>query len=210
MPLLNYVNLASSYGPTLNRQNLNISGIVNLRRGLQLSVNSSIVTRQPVIADIGTNTLPGVDLANNPLTPVYQPLPGLAYSCLNEGCGQSQLAAAVAAYNSAYAGTLNRQRRYLSDSRSASELQLGAPVISQDFRLTKAFTIRERYKFSIVAEVFNAFNISNVTIGSYTLDTLAAPGEPQTYSFGQPTGRVAQTFGQGGPRAFQIAGRISF
>jgi hypothetical protein len=32
----------------------------------------------------------------------------------------------------------------------------------------------------------------------------------QTYSFGQPTGRVTQTFGSGGPRALQVGGRFSF
>jgi hypothetical protein len=83
-------------------------------------------------------------------------------------------------------------------------------VLSQDFRLAKTFTFVERYKFSVLAELFNTFNISNLTIGTYQLDTKAAPGAVQAYSFGQATGRVAQTFGSGGPRALQLGARFSF
>ena len=39
----------------------------------------------------------------------------------------------------------------------------GSPTISQDFRLTKVFTLKERYQFRILAEMFNAFNIANLT-----------------------------------------------
>jgi len=46
------------------------------------------------------------------------------------------------------------------------------------------------------------FNISNVTNFNYNLVV------PQT--FGKPNQRVGQTFGSGGPRAFQIAARVSF
>ena len=47
-------------------------------------------------------------------------------------------------------------------------------TISQDFRLTKVFAFKERYRFSIFGEVFNAFNIANLTGYSSTLDTKAA------------------------------------
>ena len=53
-------------------------------------------------------------------------------------------------------------------------------------------------------------DVSNLTIGTYTLDQAAANPANQTYAFGQPTGRVAQTFGSGGPRALQVAARITF
>jgi hypothetical protein len=70
--------------------------------------------------------------------------------------------------------------------------------------------------------MFNAFNISNLTYPSFTLDSLAAgctstvPNgaftncPSQTYAFGQPTGRIGQTFGQGGARAVQVGARITF
>jgi hypothetical protein len=70
--------------------------------------------------------------------------------------------------------------------------------------------------------MFNAFNISNLTYPSsgFTLDSLAAgctltngaftSCPSQNYAFGQPTGRVGQTFGQGGARAVQVGARFTF
>ena len=63
------------------------------------------------------------------------------------------------------------------------------------------FKYKERYTLNIGGEVFNAFNIANLIGYSFNLGTSA---------FGQPTARVLQTFGSGGPRAFQVLGRISF
>ena len=92
------------------------------------------------------------------------------------------------------------------------DYQFGDPVLTQDFRLTKTFTVQEKYKFSILGEVFNAFNISNLTYPSaaWTLDTKSANPATQTYAFGQPTQRVNQTFGSAGPRAFQVGARFTF
>jgi len=85
-----------------------------------------------------------------------------------------------------------------------SNYDLGTPIFSQDFRITKEFAIRERYRFSAFGEFFNAFNIANLTYNaSPTVNSSA---------FGQPTGRVGQasTFGSGGPRAIQVGGRFTF
>jgi len=104
------------------------------------------------------------------------------------------------------------------------DFQFGDPIFSQDVRLTKTFTFKEKYKMSILGEVFNAFNISNLTYPSFTLDSLAAGcslvsgafsscatgASAQSFSFGQPTGRIGQTFGQGGARAFQVGARFQF
>ncbi len=132
----------------------------------------------------------------------YEPLPGLAFNCLNAGCGKTELANAVNAYNQANPN---------SQLALPSNYALSAPVFSQDIRLTKTFVVKERYRFTVLAEMFNALNISNLTIGTYQLDTknvLNPAG--QTYSFGQPTGRVTQTFGSGGPRALQVGARFTF
>jgi len=39
---------------------------------------------------------------------------------------------------------------------------------------------------------------------------IVTPPAGQTYAFGQPTSRVQQVFGSGGPRAVQIGGRFTF
>jgi hypothetical protein len=75
----------------------------------------------------------------------------------------------------------------------------------------------------IMGEMFNAFNISNLTVTSTTLDPantalpgysisngVVTPGVGQTYSFGQASSRVGQTFGSGGPRAVQVGARFTF
>ena len=84
-----------------------------------------------------------------------------------------------------------------------SDYQFGDPTITQDFRLTKVFTFKERYKLSILGEIFNAFNIANLTYpgGAFTLDTKSANPAAQAFAFGQPTQRINQTFCSGGARA---------
>jgi len=91
----------------------------------------------------------------------------------------------------------------------------GDPFFSQDIRLTRLISIREKVKLSLIAEAFNVFNFANLSGYGAGLNALvsAAPGQPtpvQSLTFGQPSSRVNQIFGTGGPRAFQFAARISF
>ncbi len=60
---------------------------------------------------------------------------------------------------------------------------------------------RERWRLSLIGEVFNLYNAANLT--GYSGDLTSA-------AFGQPTARFTQLFGSGGPRAFQLAMRVSF
>jgi hypothetical protein len=53
----------------------------------------------------------------------------------------------------------------------------------------------------LIGEAFKLFNIANLPGPS---GDLLGPG------FRQPTSRVTQVFGSGGPRAFQLAARVSF
>lgn len=98
--------------------------------------------------------------------------------------------------------------------------------LSHDIRVQRAIRIRENVKLNLIGEAFNILNIANLTGYSGTLDayirptatrnattgviTVTAPGRNPTFAFGQPTGRVSPIFGTGGPRAFQIAARLSF
>ncbi len=72
---------------------------------------------------------------------------------------------------------------------------------SLDLRLSRTFVFRERWRLSVVGEVFNLYNASNLS--GYSSD-LTSP------AFGQPTARFTQLCGSGGPRAFQVAMRVSF
>jgi carboxypeptidase family protein len=91
----------------------------------------------------------------------------------------------------------------------------GDGFMTHDLRVTRVIRIRENIKLNVIAEGFNIFNIANLTGFSGTLDqwirpTATAPGRNPDFSFGQATGRVNPIFGSGGPRAFQIAARVSF
>jgi len=127
-------------------------------------------------------------------------------------------------YNTNVVGTVNAQGSKIASSIILPKnYALGERTISQDFRLNKAFTFKEKYKFNIFGEMFNAFNISNLVIGTLALDTSAsassvcqqgsvAPGAAGSIScqFGQATARQGQTFGSAGPRALQIGARFTF
>jgi hypothetical protein len=198
----------AGYGEYLPHHNLQISGTADLPWGFTLSLNSSFISRTPQTAMVPSLDLPGtVPSGSN------EPLPGLGYGCLAAGCSKSQLASAVNAYNTSIVGTKNAQGQTITSQLVVPpDFQFGDPTITQDFRLTKTFTYKERYKLSILGEVFNAFNISNLSYpsGAWVLDTKSANAASQAYAFGQPTQRINQTFGSAGPRAFQVGARITF
>jgi hypothetical protein len=81
-------------------------------------------------------------------------------------------------------------------------------LISQDLRVTKTFSFGERVKLDLIGEVFNLFNIANLTTGGtqgFTLNEVGTPGNPIA-----PSERTTSVFGTGGPRAFQFAAKIRF
>jgi hypothetical protein len=204
-----YTNVAAnnylmSYGPTLPRHNLNLAATSNLPWGFDLSLNMQMLSRSPFTA-----TTNGVDLSGTGISS-STPLPGIQYGCLNATCSKSDLTKAVAAFNTNYAGTKAPNGAVIPAYVLPSHYQLGDPTINQDFRLTKNVVLKERYKFAIFGEVFNAFNIANLRGYGTTLDKLSSNPAAQTYAFGQPTQRALQTFGSAGPRAFQVGGRFSF
>jgi hypothetical protein len=202
----NVLNWMQGYGQYLPHNNINVAGTLSLPWGFELSVNSSIITATPANANIASIALPGVDVAGS------QSLPGLAYNSLNAGTGKQQLANLVSQFNSTYAGTKSAQGGVIPKLvlPNSNNYMIGTPIFSQDFKLSKTFTYRERYRLEVRGEMFNAFNISNVGGQSYTLDTQVAAGAQQTFAFGQPTSRIGQSLGQGGPRAVQVGARFSF
>ncbi|HYL76526.1 MAG TPA: carboxypeptidase regulatory-like domain-containing protein [Bryobacteraceae bacterium] len=193
----NLSNYTSSWGPQAGRQLLNVVGIVDLPWGLQLGFISTMASRGPIMPVIS-----GIDINGNGSG--VTPLPGLSYNCLNLGCGKSELEAAVASWNSTYAGKKDlapNGGKTIPSITLPANYRLGRPFDSQDLRLTKTFTLKERYKFAVLAEMFNVFNYQNYQ--GYNFD-------PSSGVFGIPTQRAGQTFGSGGPRAVQLGARVSF
>jgi hypothetical protein len=84
----------------------------------------------------------------------------------------------------------------------------GDSIISQDVRVTKTFSFGERMKLDLIGEVFNLFNVANLTTGgstAFTLNDADTGGNPIP-----PSERTTSVFGTGGPRAFQFALKFRF
>jgi hypothetical protein len=192
--IFNLNNYFQSFGPNLARHNLTVAGSVNLPLGLQLTLNSSMISRTPVNPVISGIDLSGTGVANSFL-------PELEYNCAPQQCSKDTLSNAVNDFNQNYAGKKAPNGTTIPKITLPSDYQFGDPIISQDVRLTKKFTYKERYSLSLLGEVFNIFNIANLSGYSFALNST---------SFGQPTQRVIQTFGSGGPRAVQFGARLSF
>lgn len=92
---------------------------------------------------------------------------------------------------------------------------------STDLRLSKEFSWGEA-TIAPTLEVFNLFNVTNI-LGTSNLNYSGFsnvltrdssdpqdPGFLRSSSFGQPIGTAGGVFGSGGPRAFQLAVRITF
>jgi hypothetical protein len=203
--IYNLSNWFSAYGPLIPRQNLNISGVVNLPFGFELTLNSSMITRTPV-QPLAT----GVDLTGTQST-VSTPIDITGqYRCFAVSCGQAQLAAAVAAFDAEYAGTKTPSGKTIPTYVLPPHYSFGKPTISQDLRLSKTFVLKERYRLALFGEVFNALNVANLTGYSMNLDSAAANPANQTFAFGQPTQRAGQSFLSSGPRAEQLGARFTF
>jgi hypothetical protein len=191
----------ASWGPQGSRHNLNVSTVIDIPGGFQLGIISQTSTKGPVMPSVN-----GVELTGDGTT--SQPLPGLSFNCLNRGCGTADLQKAVNDWNTNYAGKKDALGKVIPAVVLPPSYQLGDNFNSQDVRLSKTFTARERYKLTTFIEGFNIFNIANLGGYSFNLDQVQPTN--QTYSFGQPTSRAGQVFGSGGPRAFQVGARFQF
>jgi hypothetical protein len=84
----------------------------------------------------------------------------------------------------------------------------GDSIISQDFRVTKTFNFGERMRLDLIGEVFNLFNVANLTTGGATAFTLNEEGINSSPI--SASERTTSVFGTGGPRAFQFAAKFRF
>jgi hypothetical protein len=93
---------------------------------------------------------------------------------------------------------------------------------SFDLRVAKVFKLGERARLEPIAEVFNLFNVTNVlgvsnvnysgfaNVLRRDSDDPTQAGYLRSSSFGQAVTTAGGVFGSGGPRAFQLAVRLTF
>jgi outer membrane receptor protein involved in Fe transport len=116
------------------------------------------------------------------------------------------------------------------NSQGATNGSLGAPFPmvspnarfndtfnSFDLRLSREFHLSERFRLEAIGEVFNLFNKTNI-LGSSNANysgffNVLVPDNTNpalSSAFGNPVSTAGGVFGTGGPRAFQLAARLTF
>jgi hypothetical protein len=128
-------------------------------------------------------------------------LPGTTVGQFNRGLGRADLARLVDQFNQTYALTADPHGRIIPRITLPGSYSFDHGYQSLDLRMSMTFVFHERWRLSLIGEVFNMYNAANLS--GYSGDLTSA-------AFGQPTTRFTQLFGSGGPRAFQLATRVSF
>jgi hypothetical protein len=190
------INWLANYGPLDRdiRHILNLSGVVELPKSFQLAWTTTYTSKPPFSAFLG-----GIDLNGDGTTDDL--LPGTKVNQFNRGLDKPDLLRLVAAFNANYAGKTDAQGQAIPAIVLPADFQFGDAFLTHDLRLSRDCRISERYHLILIGEVFNVFNIANLSGRS---GDLLSPG------FGQATHRVDQVFGSGGPRSFQLAARVTF
>jgi hypothetical protein len=119
--------------------------------------------------------------------------------------------ALIRAYNQNFAGGTDPFGTPLvALAELPADTQIGGDaLVSQDLRVTKTISFNERFKLSLIGEVFNIFNIANLgNVGDFVLAPAGTPANEITTL--RPTQRTTGVFGTGGPRSFQFGVRFAF
>jgi hypothetical protein len=173
---------------------LNLAGVTRLPWRFEIGMNFSYSSAPPFSAYVG-----GIDFNGDGTRDDL--LPGSTVNAFNRSLGRADLEQLVARFNQTYAGTRDSHGNVIAFLTLPSRFSLGHNFQSLDLRLSRSFTLGERWRLSLMGEAFNLYNAANL---------LGYSGDLTSPAFGQPTSRVTQVFGSGGPRAFQLATRISF
>lgn len=196
-PGFNLYNLFENYGPldTDRRHLLSVSGILDLPKKLQLSWSALYYSKSPFSVVVGDIDFNGDGIRSDLL-------PGTKVNQFNRGLGKRDLVRLVNDFNANYAGKKDSGGKVIPTLMLPSNYDFNSRFFTLDQRISRTWAMRERWRITLLGEVFNLFNVAN--LGGYgTLINNSA-------TFGQPTTRVDQAFGSGGPRSFQLAARISF
>ncbi|HJQ25669.1 MAG TPA: TonB-dependent receptor [Blastocatellia bacterium] len=187
-PFVDFNNLFGHYTYTDAdvKHRFTFSGVVDLPYGFQTSLIAVYQSKPPMSARLPDT----VDINGDGVG--GDPLPGVELNSLNRGIDRDTFLLKL--------GQFNATQPASSQLIIPANFRFGDDFQSEDIRITKTFKFRERWQAQGFFEVFNIFNISNLTGYGQTLGS----------GFGVPTGRAGQNFGTGGPRAIQLGGRFQF
>jgi hypothetical protein len=188
---INSQNLQLEYGPTPNdqRHRFTFSGVADLPYGIQLAPIVTLASSVPVdiLVPGGSRRIP--QLQRNAGARLFHT--------------GAELNAFLREINSA-GGVAGEPLPLVDDS-----VLFGDGFSSFDLRVSRTFKVGERVRIQPLVEVFNLFNVTNVlgfSKSNYSgfFNTLGSA------NFGQPATTAGGVFGSGGPRAFQLAARVTF
>jgi hypothetical protein len=174
---------------------LSIAGVAQLPGRFELGLTFAYSSAPPFSAYVG-----GIDFNGDGTQGDL--LPGTTVNGFIRGMDRVELQSLVAQFNTTYAGRTDALGRSIPRLTLPAQYSFGGNLESLDLRLSRIFVFRERWRLSLIGEVFNLYNKANLSGYSGDLTNSAA--------FGQPSSRATQVFGSGGPRAFQLAMRVSF
>jgi len=192
----NLDNWLQNHGPlsTDFTQILNVAGLTRLPGRFQLAFNFSYSSAAPFSAFLN-----GIDFNGDGT--MNDLLPGTTVNEFNRRMSRADLPPLVDQFNQTYAGTRDSHGAAIPPLALPANYRLGDNFHSLDVRLSRSFAFRERWNIALIGEAFNLYNKANLSGFS---------GDLTSAAFGQPTTRVTQVFGSGGPRAFQIGTRVRF
>ena len=196
-------NLQLEYGPTPNdqRHRFTFSGLLDLPHKFQVAPIITVASGVPmdILVPDGSSRIP----------------------TLQRNAG-GRLFHSAADLN-AFLGQLNASRVGLDPFPLVSDdARFNDSFSSVDLRVSKLFKLGERVTIEPIAEVFNLFNVTNVlgiSKSNYSgfsnvlvrdSNDPTSPGFLSSSSFGRPVTTAGGVFGSGGPRAFQLAARVTF
>jgi hypothetical protein len=189
-------------------------GTSRLARALLNSWTLAFISQTDSAPPLNT-LLVGLDLDGDGISRTL--LPGTTYNGLGQGLTEDRLRDLVDRFNldvDARTGRVTNPDGSVSLIRPRTpfnqvinpialpeRFESGDAFITQDVRLTRRIALGKGLTLHLIGEVFNLFNVANLTGYSGVLNQLG---------YGQPTARAGQVFGTGGPRAFQFATRLEF
>lgn len=192
----NLDNWLQNTGPTTDdiRHIVNIAGALPLPWRFDLGFSFSYASIPPFSAYVGDIDFNG-DGTSGDL------LPGTTVNVFNRGMDRADLERLAGAFNERYSGTTDARGETIPRLTLPARYSFGDNYQTLDLRLTRSMALRQGVRLSLIAEAFNVYNASNLS--GYS-------GDLRSVAFGQPTSRLTQVFGSGGPRAFQFAARLAF
>jgi hypothetical protein len=142
-PLSNYGPLNADY-----RHILSVCSLVQLPKQFQLGTFATYVSRPPFSV-----FLDGLDFNGDGT--LGDLLPGTTVNEFNRGLGKADLRRLLDLFNTTYAGKMDSHGALIPLLTLPAHFEFGDPLITQDLRLSRNFTLVEHIRMTLIGEVFN-------------------------------------------------------